>query len=40
VLDQIKTSTVVNSMANKSVPAAEVNSAKLKSMLAGLKTVN
>jgi replicative DNA helicase len=40
VLDQIKTSTVVNSMANRSVPAAEVNSAKLKSMLAGLKTVN
>ena len=40
VLDQIKTSTVVNSMANGSVPAAEVNSAKLKSMLAGLKTVN
>lgn len=38
VLDQIKTSTVVNSMANKSVPVAEVNSAKLKSMLAGLKT--
>jgi len=38
VLDQIKTSTVVNSMSNKSVPVAEVNSAKLKSMLAGLKT--
>jgi replicative DNA helicase len=38
VLDQIKTSTVVNSMANRSVPVAEVNSAKLKNMLAGLKT--
>ena len=38
ILNQIKTSTVVNSMENASVPVAEVQSTKLKNMLAGLKT--
>jgi hypothetical protein len=38
ILSQIKTSTVVNSMENASVPVAEVQSTKLKNMLAGLKT--
>jgi len=38
ILNQIKTSTVVNSMENASVPDAEVQSTKLKSLLGKLKT--
>jgi replicative DNA helicase len=38
ILNQIKTSTVINSMANTSVPVAEVKSTELKNMLAKLKT--
>jgi hypothetical protein len=38
ILNKIKTSTVVtDSMANASVPPAEIQSAKLKSMIAGLR---
>lgn len=38
ILNQIKTSSVVNSMENASVPEVSVQSAKLKSMLNGLKS--
>jgi KaiC/GvpD/RAD55 family RecA-like ATPase len=37
ILSQIKTSTVVNSMQNASVPVAEVQTVALKNMIAGLK---